>query len=110
MDEFKQDTLEPEWITSRNRIEAHEDIILRNPRFSTIERFLISGGGGAFDMYNRMMELMYRKDTKIAVNIMNDFKNKSTNNLKAVRAIDNLNGLFGLMTAFGTNLTKARVT
>ena len=26
---------------------------------------------------------------------MNDLKNKSTNNLKAVRTIDNLNGLFG---------------
>ena len=62
MDEFKQDTPEPEWITSRNRIEAHEDIILRNPRFSTIERFLICGGGGAFNMCNRMMELMHPKD------------------------------------------------
>ena len=74
MDEFKHDTLEPEWITIRNRIDAHEDITLRNPRFFTIERFLIRTGGGAFDMYNRMMELMYRKDTKIVVNIMNDFK------------------------------------
>ena len=46
---------------------THEDIILRNPRFSTIERFLICGGGGAFDMYNRMMELMYRKDTKTSL-------------------------------------------
>ena len=27
---------------------------------------------------------------------MNDLKDKSTNNLKAVRTIDNLNGLFGL--------------
>ena len=40
MDEFKQDTPEPAWISTRNRIESHEDIIL-SPRFSTIERFLV---------------------------------------------------------------------
>ena len=47
-------------------------------------------------MYDRMMELMYPKDQKIVVNILNDLKNKSANNLKAVRTIGNLNGLFGL--------------
>ena len=54
------------------------------------------GGGGAFDMYDRMMDLMYPKDKKIVVNIQNDLKNKFTNNLKAVRTSKNLNGFFGL--------------
>ena len=65
MDESKIDTHETAWISSRNRIEAHEDIILWNPRFSTIERFLVCGGGAPFDMYDRIMELNFPKDSKM---------------------------------------------
>ena len=109
MDESKVDTQEPAWITSRNRIEAYEDIILRNPRFSTIERFLVCGGGAPFDMYCRIMELIYPKDSKIVVNIMNDLKYKATNNLKAIRTISNLNGLFGLHDRIWDKRTKVQV-
>ena len=96
MDEFKIDTQEPAWIPSRNRVEAHEDIILRNPRFSTIKIFLVCVGGAPFDMYCRIIKLMFLKDLTIVANIMKDLKNKATNNLKAIRTISNLNGLFGL--------------
>ena len=61
MDESSIDTQESAWITSRNRVEIHEDIILRLPRFSAIERFLVYGGGKPFDMYNRMMEKSFQK-------------------------------------------------
>ena len=47
-------------------------------------------------MYCRIMELIYLKDSRFVINIMNDLKNKATNNLKAIRTISNLNGLFGL--------------
>ena len=56
MDESSIDTQESAWITSRNRVETYEDIILRTPRFSAIERLLVYGGGEPFDMYNRTME------------------------------------------------------
>ena len=46
----KQDSQELAWISSQNRVELHEDIILRSPRFSTIERFLVSEGEGPFNM------------------------------------------------------------
>ena len=95
MDKTKKETQVPAWKYSQNRVERHEDIILRSPRFSTIERFLVSGEG-PFDMYNRIMELACPKDAKLVGNIMDDLRNKATNNLKPIRTIFGLNGLFGL--------------
>ena len=48
MDNSNIDTQESAWISSRNRVEYEEDIILRSPRFSSIERLLVSGGGAPF--------------------------------------------------------------
>ena len=45
MDETKQETPEPAWISSQNIVESHEEIILIILRFSTIERFLVSEVG-----------------------------------------------------------------
>ena len=100
MDESNIDTQESAWITSRNRVEAHIDIILRSPRFSSIERFLVCGGGTPFEMYNRMMEKIFPKDSYVP-NILNDLKSKATTNLKAIRTINELNGLFGLHDRIG---------
>ena len=36
-----------------HRIDVTEDIILRLPNVSTIERFFIAGGGKADDIYNK---------------------------------------------------------
>ena len=96
MDESKIDTQEPAWISSRNRIEAHEDITLRSPKFSPNERFLVCGGGAPFEMYCRIMEIIFPKDSNVVTNIMNDLQLKATNNLKAIRTIYELNGIFGL--------------
>ena len=47
-------------------------------------------------MYNRSMELACPKGSKLVVNIMDDLRNKATSNLKPIRTIFGLNGLFGL--------------
>ena len=96
MDESKIDTQKPAWISRRNRIEAYEDIILRFPRISSIERFLVCGGGTPFEMYCRIMKIIFPEDSNAVPNIMNDLKMKAANNLKAIRTISELNGLFGL--------------
>ena len=96
MDESNIDTQEAAWTTSRNRVEASVDIILRSPKFTSIERFMVYGGGEPFEMYCRFMEIIFPKDSEIAPNFMNDLKMKATNNLSAVRTITELNGLFGL--------------
>ena len=88
------------YISSKNRVEAHIDIILRPPRFSSIERFLVCGGGTPFEMYNRMMEKIFPKDSYVP-NILDDLKSKATTNLKASRTINELNGLFGLHDRIG---------
>ena len=105
MDESSIDTQESAWITSRNRVETHEDIILRSPRFSAIERFLVYGGGKPFDMYNRMMEKIFPKASYIP-NILDDLKSKATANLEAIRTVKQLNGLFGLHDRIGNNTYK----
>jgi len=96
MDESNIDTQEAAWTTRRNRIEAKTDIILISPRFTSIERFLMFGGGTPFEMYGSIMEIIFPKYSEVAPNIMNDLKMKATNNLKAIRTINGLNGLFGL--------------
>ena len=96
MDETKQDSQEVAWISSQNRVELHEDIILKSPSFSTVIRLLVSGGEGPLCMYNRKMELACPKDAKLVVNMMDDLRNKATNSLKPIRTIFGLNGLFGL--------------
>ena len=96
MDESNIDTQESAWISSRNRVETHVDIILRSPRFSAIERFLVCRGGTPFEMYCRLMEIIFVNDSNAIPNIMNNLKMKATNNLKAIRTISELNGLFGL--------------
>ena len=92
MDESNIDTQESAWITSRNRVEARIDIILRSPRFSSIERFLVCGGGTPFEMYNRIMEKIFPKVSYIP-DILDDLKSKATTNLEAIRTINELNGL-----------------
>ena len=94
MDESNIDTQESAWITSRNRVEAHIDIILRSPRFSSIESFLVCGGGKPFEMYNRIMGKIFPKDSNAVPNIMDNLKRKAITNLKAIRTINELNGLF----------------
>ena len=42
------------------------------------------------------METIFPKDSNVVPNMMNDLKIKATNNLKAIRTINELNGLFGL--------------
>ena len=96
MDESYIDTQEAAWTTRRNRIEANTDIILISPRFTSIERFLVFGGGTPFEMYGSIMEIIFPKYSEVAPNIMNDLKMNATNNLKAIRTINGLNGLFGL--------------
>ena len=43
-----------------------------------------------------MMEIAYPKSSKLVLNIVNELKNKATQNLQAVRTITGYNGLFGL--------------
>ena len=74
MDESNIDTQESAWISSRNRVETHVDIILRSPKFSSIERFLVCEGGTPFEMYCRIMEIILPKDSNAIPNIMNDLK------------------------------------
>ena len=90
MDEIKQDTTEPVWTPDIRNLEVHEDIILRIPNFTTIERFLIVGGGKADHIYDGMMECAIPKGSKLVLNIMNELKNKASQNLRAVRAIAGL--------------------
>ena len=66
------------------------------PNFSTIERFFLVGGGKANDIYDRMMSIVYPKGADLALNIMNELQNKSSQNLKATRTITGFNGLYGL--------------
>ena len=96
MDKSNIDTHEAAWTTSRNRVEANADIILISPRFTSIERFLVFGGGAPFEMYCSIMEIIFPKDSEIVPNIMNDLKMKAINNSKAIRTINGINGLFGL--------------
>ena len=71
MNDSNIDTPESAWMTSRNRVERKVDIILRSPRFSSIERFMVHGGGYPFDMYGRIMEIMFPKYSNAIPNIMN---------------------------------------
>ena len=80
----------------RYSCEINEDIVLSLPNFSTIERFLIVGGGKANDIYDNMMSIAFPKSNDPPLNIMNELKNKATMNLHAVRTIDGFNGLFGI--------------
>ena len=84
----------------RRSFESHEDVIMGIPNFSTIEIFLLVGGGKADDIYDRMMSLAYPKGASVVLNIMddlkNDLKNKSSQNLEATRTITGFNGLYGL--------------
>ena len=80
-------------IPIRRKYEFHEDIYIyihryvRILQFSTIEILLISGGGNPDDMYDRLMEIAYSKGSKLALNIMNELKNKAMQNLKPVRTL-----------------------
>ena len=66
------------------------------PNFSTIERFLIVGGGKANDIYDRMMSIAFPKSNDPPLNIMNELKNKASTNLYTIRSIPGFNGLYGL--------------
>ena len=103
MNDSNVDTRESAWMASRNRVERKVDIILRFPIFSSIERFMVHGGGQPFDMYGRIMEVVFPKDSNAGPNIMNELTMKATANLKAIRSIVELNGLYGLHDRIGDN-------
>ena len=64
---------------------------------------MVHGGGQPFDMYGRIMEIMFPKDSNAVPNIMNEISMKATANLKAIRSIVELNGLYGLHDRIGDN-------
>ena len=57
------------------------------------ERFLLVFGGKANDIHDRMMSLAYPKGVRMVLNIMDELKNKSSQNLVATRTITGFNGL-----------------
>ena len=77
MDEFNLDTAGRRRIDHRSNFDIHEDVIMSLPNFSTIERFLIVGGGKANDIYDRMMSIAFPKSNDPPLNIMNELKNKA---------------------------------
>ena len=81
---------------SRRSFNCYVDLVLGIPNFSTIERFLLVGGGNADDIYDRMMAHAYPKGADIILNIMDELNNKSSQNLEVTRTITGFNGLFGL--------------
>ena len=81
---------------SRRRFNCYEGLVLGIPNFSTIERFLLVGGGNADEIYDRMMAHAYPKGADIILNIMDELNNKSSPNLEVTRTITGFNGLFGL--------------
>ena len=99
MDDSNIDTRESAWMTSRNRVENKVDVILRSPKFTSIERFMVHGGGHPFEMYGP-------KDSNVIPNIMNEVMMKSIANLNAIRSVDELNGLYGLHDRIGNNTYK----
>ena len=81
---------------SRRSFNCYEGLVLGIPNFSTIERFLLVGGGKADEIYYRMMAHAYPKGADIILNIMDELNNKSSQNLEVTRTITGFNGLFGL--------------
>ena len=81
---------------TRRRFYSYEDLVMGIPHFSTIERFLLVGGGKADEIYDRMMAHAYLKGASVILNIMDKLKNKSSQNLEVTRTITGFNGLFGL--------------
>ena len=81
---------------SRRSFNCYEGLVLGIPNFSTIERFLLVGGGNADEIYDRMMAHAYPKGADIILNIMDELNNKSSQNLEVTRTITGFNGLFGL--------------
>ena len=59
MDKFNLDTTERRRIDNRSNFDIHEGVIMSLPNFSTIERFLIVGGGKSNDIYDRMMSIAF---------------------------------------------------
>ena len=57
-------------------------------------------------MYGRIMEIIFSKDSNAVTNIMNELTIKSASNLKAIRSIVELNGLYGLHDRIGDNTYK----
>ena len=102
--------MSPARIPTTRSFEVHEDVVMGIPNFSTIERFFLVGGGKADDMYNRMMSLAYPKGANVVLNIMNDLKNKTSQNLEATRTTISFNGLYGLHDNIFENNIKEQVT
>ena len=96
MDEFNLDITGRRRIDYRSNFDIHEDVIMSLPNFSTIERFLIVGGGKANDIYDRMTSIAFPKSNDPPLNIMNELKNKASTNLYAIRSILGFDGLYGL--------------
>ena len=80
MDNPKNETLESVWIPIQQKVDFYEDLILRIPQFSAIERFLVNGGGVAegicenpkiIGIYDRIMDIAYPKSGRYVTNIVN---------------------------------------
>ena len=69
MDESNIDTQEAARTIRRNRIEANMDIILISPRFTSIERFLMFGGGTAFEMLAVLWKVYFRHIQKLLLTL-----------------------------------------
>ena len=60
----------------RTSFHCYENLVLGIPNFSTIERFLLVGGGNADDIYDRMMAHAYPKGADTILNIMDELVTK----------------------------------
>ena len=76
MDVSTLDSQSSAWGIPRRSLDVNEDNVLDIPNFSTIERF-------------------YPKGARVILNIMDELKNKSSQNL-LVTTITGFNGLYGL--------------
>ena len=70
IDRIRQGNIGNRLIDTRRSFEIHEGVVMSLPNFSTIERFLLVGGGKANDIYDRMMSIAYPKSTDSPLNIM----------------------------------------
>ena len=67
------------------------------------------GGGKADDIYDRKMELAYPNRSDTVLTITNELQYNTTNNLKPIRIISSLDGLFGIHDCLWEKNTKALV-
>ena len=109
MDVSTLDSQSSAWGIPRRSLDVNEDIVLGIPNFSTIERFLLVGGENADDIYDRMMRRASPKGAKAILNIMDELKNKSSQNLLVTCTITGLMGFMVCMIISSKINTKEQV-